>query len=484
MKSTCLAAFIGAALSVTGAASAATIVIVNNNAPGEGFNDPTPVAPLPSNPATTLGEQRLAVFQAAADRWGELLESSVVIQVRAQFSPQTCTGTSAVLGSAGAVTIHRNFTNAPRPDTWYSQALANAMAGTDLNAAQPDINSTFNVSIDTGTCLNGTSGWYYTTSISDQPPSDRLPLLPVVFHELGHGLGFQTFTDRSTGAFNGGFPDIWAHFLYDTETGKTWINMTNAERAASSLNDPDLVWKGPHVTADKELYLGPTPSFFVNAPAAIAGVTGAQTASFGPAVPESGVTGDVVAAISSGSGAAANEGCTAFLNAAAVSGKIALVNRGTCNFTVKVANAQAAGAVAVIVANNTAGLPGMGGDDPSITIPSYGIQQAVGDSIRAQLAASQTVNVTLGYDATNLSGTRKGYVRHYAPPVLEAGSSVSHFTTDAFPNVLMEPALNTSIFNEVDLTGSLFRDIGWQVNELPQILIFPTHGAPEGGFED
>ena len=47
--------------------------------PGEGFNDPTPVEPVGQNPGVTLGEQRLIVFQFAADLWGSLLESDVEI---------------------------------------------------------------------------------------------------------------------------------------------------------------------------------------------------------------------------------------------------------------------------------------------------------------------------------------------------------------------------------------------------------------------
>jgi hypothetical protein len=51
-----------------------------------------------------------------------------------------------------------------------------------------------------------------------------------------------------------------------------------------------------------------------------------------------------------------------------------------------VKNAQDAGAVAVIVVNNVSpGLPPMGGDDPTITIPSVGISQADGERIKSAL---------------------------------------------------------------------------------------------------
>ncbi|MCB1628646.1 MAG: peptidase, partial [Xanthomonadales bacterium] len=265
------------------AANAATITIVNIDGANEGFNDPTPVAPLPSNPATTLGAQRLAVFQVAAAQWGALLQSDVEIRVRAAFNPLTCSGTSAVLGSAGATTVHSDFTNAPLPNTQYAAALANALSGMDLNGANEEINSQFNVSLDTGTCLTGTAGWYYSTSDTDPPPADRTPLLPVVFHELGHGLGFQTFTSNQTGAFLGGVPDIWTNFLFDLEVMQSWRDMpSNATRQASAINDPNLVWTGPNVTADQSLFLGTPPALVIATPAAIAGTYAAQSAAFGP----------------------------------------------------------------------------------------------------------------------------------------------------------------------------------------------------------
>lgn len=458
-------------------AHAATITIVNTDGPGEGFNDTTPVAPLPSNPGTTLGQQRLFVVQAAAAQWGALLESDVEIRARAAFNPQTCAGTSAVLGSAGATTIHQNFTNAPLPNTQYAAALANALSGIDLNGANEEINSQFNSNIDTG-CLTGTVGWYYSTSITDPSPGNRIPLLPVVFHELGHGLGFQTFTSNTTGAFAGGTPDIWTNFLFDLSVGQSWRDMaSNAQRQASAINDPNLVWTGPNVTADQADFLNRPPALIIEAPAAIAGTYPAQPASFGPSVPNAGLPGNIVAAVDGG-GVSTLDGCEPFTNAAAIAGNIALVDRGNCNFTVKTVNAQNAGAIGVIVANNAAGLPPMGGDDPAVNIPSIGITQALGNDIRTQLALPTNVSGELGFDlAAPLAGSNGGFVRMHAPNPVVGGSSVSHWTVDTFPNLLMEPAINSSLFDQVDLTTSLFRDIGWTVISNTQDVLF------EDGFE-
>lgn len=451
------------------AASAATVTIVNLNGAGVGFNDATVVADTNAGCVIgeTLGACRLRVFTTAAEQWGRLLNSTVEIRVEAQMTALTCSGTSAVLGSAGPKTAFSNFANAPRANTAYVVALANALSGTDLSADN-DISTNFNISIDAG-CLTGTVGWWYGTNPGVAAPINRTALLPVVFHEIGHGLGFTSLVNTTTGAYStGAVPPVWAHFLYDTATSKRWIDMTQAERQASAINDPNLVWTGRLVNVASPLFLGPPAAATVNSPAAIAGSYEAQTAGFGASVASNPVTGDVVLVDDGIAGAGApagtvNDGCEApFANAAAVSGKIALIDRGFCSFVIKVANAQAAGAIGVLIANNVAsGLPGMGGADPTITIPSLGVTQALGTSIRSNLPAPG-VNVRLGVDTTQpLAGTRQGCVRMFAPNPVQSGSSVSHFHSDAFPNLLMEPALNGSIFDKVDLTSFLFRDIGW-----------------------
>jgi hypothetical protein len=54
----------------------------------------------------------------------------------------------------------------------------------------------------------------------------------------------------------------------------------------------------------------------------------------------------------------------------------------------------------------------------------------------------------------------------YAPNPFQSGSSVSHYDVSAFPNQLMEPAINGDLTHQVtvpqDLTYKLLKDIGWQ----------------------
>ncbi len=142
-------------------AQATQITISNLDAAGEGFNDTTVVVAVGGNPGTTLGQQRLNVFEHAAKFWEAVVDSDVTIVVDAKFDPLTCTSTQAVLGSAGATTVHRNFSGALFTNTWYPQALANSLASSDQASGTADIVATFNSSIDNNNnCLNN-ANWYY-----------------------------------------------------------------------------------------------------------------------------------------------------------------------------------------------------------------------------------------------------------------------------------------------------------------------------------
>lgn len=132
----------------------------------------------------------------------------------------------------------------------------------------------------------------------------------------------------------------------------------------------------------------------VNSPASIAGPYTTGSAGFGPPIPTTPLTADIIL-VNDGSGTP-TQGCSPTINAA-VNGKIALVDRGGCTFVEKAQNVQAAGAVAMIVVNNQGGAaPTLGGDDfGTVTIPCISLTQTNGNQIKAQLAGN-TVNGTIG----------------------------------------------------------------------------------------
>jgi uncharacterized repeat protein (TIGR01451 family) len=164
------------------------------------------------------------------------------------------------------------------------------------------------------------------------------------------------------------------------------------------------------------------PLVQVNSPASIAGSYQGGSASFGPA--PSGQTADAVIGLdpADGAGPLTTDACSPLTNAAAVSGKICVVDRGTCGFIVKAANCQAAGAIAMVVVDNAPGAPppGLGGTDPSITIPAVRVTLADGTLIKNTITSSPPVNITLsgqnGAD-TVASFSSRGPRRIYGSPL-------------------------------------------------------------------
>lgn len=459
------------------ASAKATIIIVNVDGPGEGFNDPTPRAPLGGNSGTTVGEQRLNAFQEAANLWGASLNSNVPVRIRAAFDPLTCTATSATLGSAGALYVWSNFPGAQFPNVWYNESLANKLSQVDLNPpGDPtdtydgaDINARFNSSIGTVPgCLTG-SDWYYGL---DSNHGTNIDLVTVLLHEFGHGLGFQSFVNRTSGGYFFGAPGIFDMFVRDNTTNTMWTSMTDSQRLASITNGRNVAWTGSTVTSQVPSVLAAgTPLLRVNSPAAIAGIYSVGTASFGAVLNSPGVSGNIVLALDTAdaAGPTTTDGCSALTNAAAVAGNIALVDRGTCGFAVKAKNLENAGATAVVIANLSTSSPasppgGMSGVDPTLVTPSILITNAAGNAIKAQLGTG--VNATVGLDMTVRAGadaSNRGLL--YTPNPSVSGSSISHWDTIAFKNLLMEPNINSDLTHSLvapnDLTQAEMRDIGW-----------------------
>lgn len=467
--SAALAMVCGMAVS-THAAAAATIVINNLNAAGVGFNETTPAAPVGGNNGTTVGEQRLIAFTHAANIWGATLTSSVPILINAQFTPLTCTATGATLGSAGATQVFTlNGVPGTKPDTLYSYALTNKLIGEEALDGRAQINARFNSELGKPGCLTGTS--FYLGL--DANHGANIDFVTTLLHEMGHGLGFQTFTNGASGAQLANKPSIWDHYLLDNTTNKLWKDMVDSERVASSLKPEGLSWTGSRVVAAAPNVLAHANTLRISGPSAgaAAGDQQSGSADFGPALTTTPMTGQVMPVVDQADGTGL--ACTALSasNALAVRGNIALVNRGACAFTIKVKNAQNAGAVAVLVANNAVeAISGLGGADASITIPSVRITKEEGAALLTALAkrsrTASGVYATLGLSPTLLAGSDSlGRPTMYTPNPYQPGSSVSHYNTSARRNQLMEPAISADLTHSptlpLDLTFELLKDIGW-----------------------
>ncbi len=98
-----------------------------------------------------------------------------------------------------------------------------------------------------------------------------------------------------------------------------------------------------------------------------------------------------------------------------LTGLIAIIDRGDCDFTVKVKHAQEQGAIGVIMANNVDDPPliTMAGDDTSITIPAILVTKVKGQEIKDALLADPTLSASISFTDKPLDGTLdNGIVAH------------------------------------------------------------------------
>ena len=167
------------------------VVVHFGDAQGEGFFAPDP-----------LGQNRRDALLHVASIWGGLLNSGVTIHVDASFDELDCDSESAVLAQAGPQFIFESFAGADVPSTWYPGALAEALSGQNLSLEDDvdpeagDITATFNTRIDEG-CIGGGT---FSYNLSGNAPARQVSFVNVALHELGHGLGFVSLVNESTGA--------------------------------------------------------------------------------------------------------------------------------------------------------------------------------------------------------------------------------------------------------------------------------------------
>lgn len=206
--------------------------------------------------------------------------------------------------------------------------------------------------------------------------------------------------------------DIWAYYGFDEESGNFQeTNYTGAglgqdavyahAQDGSGTNNANFGTPPDGMYPYMQMYLWSSNNvpdlLTVNAPAAISGSYTCSTAGFGPPVPMTPITENVILVLNTGTDP--NDGCGTISNGAAINGKIALVRRGNCTFEEKVEACQNQGAVAVIVMNNsgtgTVGMGGISGSPGTITIPSIMISKPNGDAFVNQIQSGNTVNATI-----------------------------------------------------------------------------------------
>lgn len=248
-----------------------------------------------------------------------------------------------------------------------------------------------------GTMFDGGSSMEFTTAFDINRPADQflnaatvnLFYMNNIMHDVFWHYGFDepagNFQENNYG--NGG-------------AGSDFVNADAQDGSGS--NNANFFTPNDGSNPRMQMYLwqvasGNTDFLQVNSPGSVAGKVFSVQGGFGPRLTSTPVTADLVI-VDDGSSSPA-EGCQNLQNGAAVNGKIAVIDRGNCLFVEKIQNAQAAGAVGVIMVNNVGGAPiTMGGSSAGINIPSIMITQNAGASLKSAIA-SGSVNASL-YDSS------------------------------------------------------------------------------------
>ena len=223
--------------------------------------------------------------------------------------------------------------------------------------------------------------------------------------------------------YNNMMHDVWYHYGFDEVSGNFQENnygrgglggdFVNADaQDGGGLNNANFGTPPDGSQPRMQMFLWQTGGstlanlLTVDSPGSIAGAYAASEASFGPGLPATPLTAELILA-DDGAAPNPNDACSPLNNAAAIAGKVALLDRGNCLFVEKVQAAQDAGAVAVIVVNDAPGPPiTMGGTPTSpITIPSIMVSQSDGNLLKGALN-NGTVVVTL--QDQGIAGQRDG----------------------------------------------------------------------------
>ena len=168
--------------------------------------------------------------QAAIDTWAENFDSKVPIYIDATWGRSS---SFSVLGSARPGSYFANFSGAPDPSLWYPSALANALAGKDLDGDNPEMVIT----------VNSLASWYRGGSLG--PSKSEYDLQSVILHEMAHGLGFLS-TDSYDNFFSYGSIDQPTPYdaYVQTGDGRRLSDLPSPSLELGEALTSKLVWSG------------------------------------------------------------------------------------------------------------------------------------------------------------------------------------------------------------------------------------------------
>ena len=226
--------------------------------------------------------------------------------------------------------------------------------------------------------------------VNDQPQNYVDAAVTNLFYWCNnvHDLTYQYGFDEASGNFqvnNYGRGGVGGDDVRCEAQDGSGTNNANFSTPANDGGRPRMqmfLWPG--------LQFGLPNALTVDAPSGAAGTYPANFARFTPHAAGAGISGGIV--LVDDGVAPVNDGCQPYTVPA---GSIALVdNTSTCNDYTQTANAQAAGAAAIVLAHNTTAEPPIlsGSMEPPLAIPAIIVPQAAGVAIKAGLPATGRVH--------------------------------------------------------------------------------------------
>ena len=182
-------------------------------------------------------EIEMPAIQAALDAWSSDYTSAVPIHVEASFTRQ---GFGGILASATPAKFFRGFKGAPDPDLWYPSAMANALAGKDLDPANAEIIIH----------INSTMANQFYIGTDGGCPTNQYDLESILLHEVGHGLGFLSNDSYDTFFGYGSIDQPTPFDAYaQLPDGRRLMDLPSPSVELGKALSDTLVWSGKNGVA-------------------------------------------------------------------------------------------------------------------------------------------------------------------------------------------------------------------------------------------
>jgi PKD repeat protein len=224
-----------------------------------------------------------------------------------------------------------------------------------------------------------------------EPENYRKTAVTNLFYwtNLMHDVWYQYGFDEAAGNYqenNYGNGGIGNDLMIAEAQDVGGLNNTNFNTGQDGLNGRIQVY----------LYDITPDNLIINEPPEIEGNYDVVEALFGPGLPTGNPITSDINLVNDGT-ANPSQACQPLVNPDEIQNKMALIDQGGCPFTIKVKNAQDAGAAVAIVCRSISNSPPfpMWGDDDDIVIPAVMISKSDCDQIKQQITNGVAVNASL-----------------------------------------------------------------------------------------